>query len=85
MSRGMTLTGASLLVSGIFFRTMTEKTKDISERLLDGQKEILEAIRGPLKKDNNGNPIDPDYARDNLSAKMDELSKAVDRLADGCP
>lgn len=79
------LSGVSFLALGLFSRTMMEKTKDISERLLDGQGEILMAIRGPPKVDEEGNPVKPDYAKENLMAKMDELIAAVNRLADRRP
>ena len=103
LSLELTLIGVSLLVPGVFFRTMMGTTKDISERLFEGQDrietkldEVLVAIRGPPKKDKDGKSIKPDYANDNLLAKMDELNtnmtakldrliEAVERMADRRP
>ena len=95
-SLSVALGGVSFLALGLFSRTMMEKTKDISERLLDGQEEILKAIRGPPRVDGDGNPVKPDYAKENLmvkmdelntnlTAKMDELIGAVNRMAERLP
>ena len=89
-SLSLALVGVSFLAMGIFARTIMEKTRDISERLYEGQERILVAIRGPTKLDENGKPVAEqgnlmakmDEVNDNLMAKMDELIGAVNRLSD---
>lgn len=81
MSLSMMLIGAGFLTTGVFTRSMMWETKDISEKLFDGQRRILEAIQGPPELDKDGKPVD----KGNLMDKMDELIAAVNRLADKNP
>ena len=62
-----------------------EKLLEGQDKLLEGQDEILKSIRGPIELDDDGEPVEPDYAKNNLMSKMDELIAAVNRLADKNP
>ena len=75
MSLSLALVGASFLATGVFARSMMGATKDISERLFDGQERIfdgqeriLEAIQGPPQFDKDGKPV----VKGNLMDKLDE-------------
>ena len=99
MSLTLVLVGASFIATGTFTRSMMSDTRDISEKIFekldkldDGQTRILgrlddvhAAIMGPPELDENGKPIRPDYAKNNLMSKMDELIAAVNRLTDKIP
>ena len=69
-----------------------DKLLEGQDKLLEGQGrieaklgEVIESIRGPPRLDEEGNQVKPDYAKENLMAKMDELIAAVNRLADRRP
>lgn len=99
MSLPLVLVGASFIATGTFTRSMMWDTKDISEKIFewlkllhDGQVRIEgkldnvhAAIMGPPELDKDGKPVKPDYAKNNLMSKMDELIAAVNRLADKNP
>ena len=83
-SLSLALVGASFLATGVFARSMMGATKDISERLFDGQERILEgqdrileAIQGPPQFDKDGKPV----VKGNLMDKLDELIDAVNRMS----
>ena len=91
-SLSLALVGASFLATGVFARSMMGATKDISERLFEGQERILEAIQGPPQFDKDGKPIVKGNLLDKLDkldenhavlvGKMDDVIAAINRLTD---